>query len=72
MTTEERAIAALKALPPDKQQEALDFIEFLQMKLQQPSEQGISVLEAAGDLIGAVEGLGDLSTNPKYMEGFGR
>ncbi|UBF30512.1 DUF2281 domain-containing protein (plasmid) [Kovacikia minuta CCNUW1] len=71
MTTEERAIAALKTLPPDKQQEALDFIEFLQMKLQQPLEREVSVLEAAGDLIGAVEGPGDLSTNPKYMEGFG-
>ncbi len=72
MTTEEKAIAALKALPPDKQQEALDFIEFLQMKLQQAPEREVSVLEAAGDLIGAVEGPGDLSTNPKYMEGFGQ
>ena len=31
-----------------------------------------SFLEAAGDLVGSVEGPGDLSTNPKYMEGFGR
>jgi hypothetical protein len=28
--------------------------------------------ELAGDLVGCVEGPGDLSTNPKYMEGFGR
>ena len=28
-------------------------------------------IAAAGDLIGFVEGPGDLSTNPKYMEGFG-
>ncbi len=31
-----------------------------------------SFLEAAGDLIGCVEGPGDLSYNPKHMEGFGR
>lgn len=30
-----------------------------------------SFLEAVGDLIGCVEGPGDLSTNPKHMEGFG-
>ncbi len=28
-------------------------------------------LDAAGELIGCVEGPGDLSHNPKYMEGFG-
>lgn len=31
-----------------------------------------SFLEAAGDLIGSAEGPGDLSTNPKHMEGYGR
>jgi hypothetical protein len=30
-----------------------------------------SCLERAGDLVGCLEGPGDLSTNPKYMEGFG-
>ena len=30
-----------------------------------------SFLEAAGDWIGCVEGPGDLSHNPKHMEGFG-
>ncbi len=30
-----------------------------------------SALEAAGPWVGCVEGPGDLSTNPKYMEGFG-
>jgi len=30
-----------------------------------------TVLELAGDLLGSVEGPDDLSTNPKYMEGFG-
>jgi predicted transcriptional regulator len=31
----------------------------------------MSALELAGDLVGCCEGPGDLSTNPKYMEGFG-
>jgi hypothetical protein len=31
-----------------------------------------SALELAGDLVGCVEGPGDLTTNPKYMEGYGR
>ncbi len=31
-----------------------------------------SFLDLAGDLIGSVEGPGDLATNPKYMEGYGR
>lgn len=30
-----------------------------------------SVLDLAGDLVGCVEGPGDLSTNPKYMRGYG-
>jgi hypothetical protein len=31
-----------------------------------------SALELAGDLVGCVEGPGDLSTKPKYMEEFGQ
>lgn len=31
-----------------------------------------SFLDVAGDLVGSVEGPGDLTTNPKYMEGYGR
>jgi predicted DNA-binding protein len=34
-------------------------------------ERPMSALELAGDLVGRGEGPGDLSTNPKYMEGFG-
>jgi predicted DNA-binding protein len=36
-----------------------------------PATQTISALQLAGDLVGCVEGPGDLSTNPTYMEGFG-
>lgn len=31
-----------------------------------------SFLEGAEDLAGSIEGPSDLSTNPKYMEGFGK
>lgn len=70
-------IAKLKMLPFEKQQEVLDFIEFLQAKVNQQGgarsnqQPGISALEAAGDLIGCVEGPEDLSTNPEYLKGFG-
>jgi metal-responsive CopG/Arc/MetJ family transcriptional regulator len=37
-----------------------------------PAQQRLSALELAGDLVGCMEGPGDLSTNPKYMEGFGK
>ncbi len=32
----------------------------------------VTMAELAGDLLGSAEGPGDLSTNPKYMEGYGR
>ncbi len=31
-----------------------------------------SVLELASDLVGALDGPGDLGTNPRHMRGFGR
>ncbi|WP_219335955.1 DUF2281 domain-containing protein [Chroococcidiopsis thermalis] len=70
-------IAKLKMLPEEKQLEVLDFIEFLQAKVERQGEarsnwqHGISALEAAGDLVGCVEGPEDLSANPEYMKGFG-
>ena len=71
-------ITKLKMLPQEKQLEVLDFIEFLQTKVNQQGEARsnrqpkISALEAAGDLVGCVEGPDDLSTNPEYMQGFGK
>jgi hypothetical protein len=32
----------------------------------------VSALDLAGDLAGCLEGPGDLSTNPRYLEGYGR
>jgi len=37
----------------------------------QPAITPGSALEAAGPWVGCCEGPGDLSTNPKYMQGFG-
>ena len=37
----------------------------------EPFPDGQTLLDMMGDLCGKYEGPGDLSTNPKYMEGFG-
>lgn len=77
MSLAETAIAKMQNLPPERQQEIIDFIDFLlsreprvQSTNGQPSElqpdeqlepvtstqEAVSVFEAAGDLIGCVEG----------------
>ena len=35
------------------------------------TKRPLSALDLAGDIVGSCKGPGDLSTNPKYMEGFG-
>ncbi|MEB3210593.1 MAG: hypothetical protein VKL39_04535 [Leptolyngbyaceae bacterium] len=75
---EQQVIEGLKGLSVPEQREVLDFVEFLQSKKQrlasvQPDAEksAVSFLEAAGNYIGCVEGLEDLSTNPAYMDGYG-
>ncbi len=46
--------------------------QFLNGREASKPERKISALELAGDLVGCVAGPGDLSTNPKYLEGFGK
>jgi len=78
MSIEQTVLEKLKTLPIDKQQEVLDFVEFLQSKTSQgefknqEEEPVVSVLTLAEKYIGCVEGPGDLSTNKKYMEGYGQ
>ncbi len=77
MSMEQTVIEKFRMLPLDKQQEVLDFIEFLESKSNgHPSVtnrwKGMTALEAAQRYAGTVEGPEDLSTNPKYMEGFGK
>lgn len=73
MTTLQRIAEKLRRLPADKQQEVLDFVEFLegQAALRRP-EEGQSFAELASAYIGAVDGgPGDLATNKKHLEGYG-
>ncbi|AFZ14188.1 hypothetical protein Cri9333_3359 [Crinalium epipsammum PCC 9333] len=59
-----------------QQQEVIDFIQFLQYKAAQKNVselRRISAYEAAQQWAGCVDsGLGDLSTNKDYLEGFGK
>jgi hypothetical protein len=74
---DQRVMEGLRSLPPDKQQEVLDFVEFLRFKVKKQEspvrnwQPGVSALVAAEEFVGCVEGPEDLSTNKKYMEGFG-
>ncbi|WP_414561695.1 MULTISPECIES: DUF2281 domain-containing protein [unclassified Anabaena] len=77
MSIEEIIIDKVRILPPDRQQEALDFVEFLLAKIHkeglanQPQNSGISALIMAQEYIGCVEAANDLSTNKNYLDGYG-
>jgi hypothetical protein len=77
MSIEQAVLEQLRTLPINKQQEVLDFAEFLQTKADHEkvaflNTTEVSFLEAAREFIGCGEGPEDLSTNPKYMEGYGQ
>lgn len=78
MSIEQAVVEKLKVLSLDKQQEVLDFVEFLARKTKQREESSsrwadMTALEAAQSVMGSVgDGSPDLSTNPKYMDGFGQ
>jgi Protein of unknown function (DUF2281) len=73
MTIPQIAAAKMQELPLEKQQEVLDFIEFLQFKMRVPkSEEAVSFLEAAREFVGCLDSdRTDLSYNKQYMEGYG-
>jgi uncharacterized UBP type Zn finger protein len=77
MSIEEIIIDKVRILPPDKQQEALDFVEFLLAKMQkqelsaQEIKSGVSALTLAQEYVGCVEAASDLSTNKDYMDAYG-
>jgi hypothetical protein len=72
----------MQDLPQQKQQEVLDFIEFLALKSGTESsemlpnnteKESISARDVLNKWAGMMEdGPADLSTNPKYMEGYGQ
>ncbi|MEH2024542.1 DUF2281 domain-containing protein [Nostoc sp.] len=67
MSIEEIIIDKVRILPPDKQQEVLDFVEFLLAKMQkqelssQDKNSGVSALTLAQEYIVCVEVASDLS-----------
>jgi len=84
MTILEKAMSTMQQLPIDKQQEALNFIEFLVFKLGDrqiakvgevplmEEEPAVSCYDLTKKWIGIADDLPeDLSVNQKYMEGYG-
>ncbi|CDM97744.1 MAG: DUF2281 domain-containing protein [Limnospira sp. PMC 1291.21] len=78
MSLVQTIVEKLENLPPEKQQEVLNFVELLHLQiapdtdLSQEDETAESVLTKAAQFIGCVEGPADLSTNKNYLEGYGR
>ena len=75
MNIEEAVLEKLRELPPERQREVLDFVEFLEGKTQQRTNmcEGVSALDLAGELVGSVEGgPGDLATNPQHLNEYGK
>ncbi|WP_038019504.1 hypothetical protein [Synechococcus sp. PCC 7335] len=73
----QQVVEEIEALPEVDQKQILDFVKFLKAKRQQAetqsySEEPKSFAEVARASIGAVNGPGDLATNPAYMEGYGQ
>ena len=82
MTVLEIAMQKMQDLPQQKQQEVLDFIEFLALKSvsefsdvisDNTEKENISARDVLNKWAGIMEdGPADLSTNSKYMEGYGQ
>ena len=57
----------------EQQQTILDFMEFMESKNPKSPEKEVSAYDLAKEWAGSVEsGIGDLSTNKKYLQGFGK
>ncbi|MBD2603598.1 DUF2281 domain-containing protein [Scytonema hofmannii FACHB-248] len=73
MSIIQAATEKMRSLPPEKQQEVLNFIEFLQSQIAQQNTnieqiEPISFLAAAQQFAGCVDGgPGDLATNKQYV-----
>ncbi len=78
ISKEDLIIERFKQLSPEKQQQVLDFAEFLHFQSQKQEEsteekEPISAYEAAKEFAGCVDfGPGDLSTNKEYLKGLGQ
>ena len=78
LSIEEKILEKLRALPPEKQQQVLDFVEFLLSKLlkQKSSNdetKSISFVAATRKFVGCLDGgPSDLSSNKKYLGELGK
>ena len=73
MSLEEAVVEKLRELPPERQLEVLDFVEFLGSRARRSAPAaGVSALDLAGGLVGSVDGgPGDLATDPEHLNGYG-
>ena len=64
----------MRNLTIEQQQTILDFVEFMESKKHKSQEnQEVSAYDELQEFIGCVDGGdGDLATNKKYLEGFGK
>ena len=74
MNLEQTISEKVKNLSYDRQRQVLDFVEFLESKSQKVEFKRadgtpMSALEAAGDLVGCVEGPGNLSMKKRELKG---
>ena len=71
---EQQISEELRVLPLPEQQKVLKFVRQLRSQSAQKNqlERPKTFGEAAHQYSGCVNGPEDLSTNPKYMEGFGK
>ena len=60
-------------LTSEQQKTILDFVDFMESKNPKYPEKEVSAYDLAKEWAGSVEsGIGDLSTNKKYLQGFGQ
>ena len=73
MSVEEAVVKKLRELPPERQREVLDFVEFLEDKSLKRAAENRSALDLAGALVGSLDdGPGDLATNLEHLNDYGR
>jgi len=77
MSIEQTVVEKLRVLPPDQQQQVLDFVEALlfqssTVEFKHPDGTPMSASEAAAEWAGCLDGgPADLSINKRYLEELG-
>jgi len=71
---ENTLLEKFRDLTIEQQQTILDFVEFMHSKKPKSQDsQEVSAYDLAKEWAGSVEsGIGDLSTNKRYLQGFGK